>query len=478
MPESTLTSALVDIVVKDQGEIPFKLLVEALSIDRNTDLAKIPSIAYVKDGMYQETPMITESKNKLDTVPSLPYHLLQTGVEPYVGSQGRFKDPNTKSLIMLTSVGCPYRCTYCAMPGMESTRSVTAESPDITIRKILELKEKFNLNAIAFHDEEFMVNPMRIIQLAEKMISEIGGRETGFRWWAQARMDTIEKLSNYKGHNYLPLLIESGLESFQPGIESGSNRILDLIKKKETREDFIRINKLLSQYSELQPLYNFMVGFPTETVDEMKETLQLAEQMISDNPYAMIAGVYIVVPYPGTEIYDFAIKQGFKPPATLEEWSLFNRQQLLTPWVKNNPTVLELAEFSRLTSRFIDGKRLPRRLDHTLGGNSGIKEEDFVGLSHEIRSAWRNGDFSNIELYRSINKLVLALYDTAKNKIKTNSHIDKSMGVIDERAKELVVDTALPLGGDQIKERDNEYLTTSKLMEEYGPLPKRDFITE
>lgn len=473
MPRSTLQNALIDIVVRDQGEVPFRLLLQALSKDRNASRRGLPSLSFVEDGNYVETPVLQESKARLNEFPELPYELLRAGVETYVGSQGRFADQEARSLIMITSVGCPYRCEYCAMPGMESTRTQVAESQDFTVRRVISLIERFGVNAIAFHDEEFMVSPKRTIALAERIVSEIGGRKAGFRWWCQTRMDSLERLSNWQGKNYLPLLAESGLESFQPGIESGSDRILKMIQKRETTELFLRVNKLLAGYPEFMPLYNFMVGFPTETMEEMKQTLRLAERMVDENPCAMIAGVYILVPYPGTEIYDTALKAGFQPPRSLEEWAQFNRQQLLTPWVEGNPEVLQLAEFARLTSRFVDGKRLPRRLDHSLGGFSGLSEKDFAGISALVRERWRNGVFSDVEVFRAFNDMVLALFNTAKHLEPVLRRAGgRSVGV-DERAKELLVDTALPLGGDEIKKADSDYLSTQTLLEKYGPLPRR-----
>jgi anaerobic magnesium-protoporphyrin IX monomethyl ester cyclase len=474
MPKSTLQNALVDIVVRDQGEMPFKMLLNALTENRDADLSQIPSLSYVdNDGVYQETPLLKEPRGRLNLYPPLPYDLLAAGVETYVGSQGRFADPDTRSLIAITSVGCPERCTYCAMPGMDSTRTQIAETPEFTVARIKDLVTRYRLNAIAFHDEEFAINPKRAIAIAELLIKEIGGRKSGFRWWCQTRMDTIERLSNFKGVNYLPLLIESGLESFQPGIESGSDRILGMIKKRETTDLFIRVNRLLAQYAELHPLYNFMVGFPTETIEEMQATMRLAVQLIDENPYAMIAGVYVLVPYPGTEIYDIATAAGFQPPSTLEEWAEFNRQQLLTPWVARNPEVLGIAEFTRLTSRFVDGKRLPRRLDHALGGMTGLSETSFEGLSALVKERWRSGNFSQVEVFRAFNEMVLALFNVGKT-LKLGKQELGGMGSgVDERGKELLVDTALRLGGDEIKQRDTEYHTAQQFLSKFGSLPQR-----
>ena len=104
-----------------------------------------------------------------------------------------------------------------------------------------------------------------------------------------------------------------------------------------------------------------------------------------------------------------AISAGFNNPSTLEEWSQFNRQQLLTPWVANNQEILDLAEFARVTSRLVDGKRLPRRLDHALGGMSGLDESHFKDLSRIVRKAWREGDFSNLEIFNTLGNLFLSL---------------------------------------------------------------------
>ena len=474
MARSTLQNALVDIVVRDQGEMPFRLLLTALKESRDAELSQIPSLSYVdKNGVYHETPLIREPRGRLNQYPPLPYELLAAGVETYVGSQGRFGDPDTRALIMITSVGCPERCTYCAMPGMESTRTQIAETPEFTVARIRELIDKYKINAIAFHDEEFAINPKRAIAIAELLIKEIGGRKSGFRWWCQTRMDTIERLSSFKGINYLPLLIESGLESFQPGIESGSDRILRLIKKRETVDLFIRVNRILAQYPEIQPLYNFMVGFPTENIEEMRATMRLAVQLIEENPHAMIAGVYVLVPYPGTEIYDVALEAGFQPPSTLEEWAEFNRQQLLTPWVAQIPEVLALAEFTRLTSRFVDGKRLPRRLDHALGGMSRLSESSFEGLSALVKERWRVGDVSQVEVFRAFNEMVLALFGVGKALKLGRQEIGGMASGVDERTKELLVDTALRLGGNEIKERDTEYRTASQFLQKVGSLPQR-----
>ena len=212
-------------------------------------------------------------------------------------------------------------------------------------------------------------------------------------------MDSLERI----GEKGLEILLESGLEAFQPGIESGSERILRLINKRETVEQFIRINLLLSKY-EFEPLYNFMVGFPTETIGEMQETLRLAVTLLDDNPRAQVAGVYILVPYPGTQMFQASIDAGFVPPERLEDWANFSRQHTLTPWLVGD--IKKFAEFARISSRFVDGIRLSKRLQ-LVKSTPYWSRECLLGLSDTVKRQWWLGDTSNTALYESVNNIVL-----------------------------------------------------------------------
>lgn len=465
MAKETLTNALVDVVVRDEGEVPFLELCRALAKDRRADLGKLPSLSFVRDGRCLATPPAFHQP-PIDSMPPLPYDLLKAGVPVYIGSQGRFEDPDAKSLIMLTSRGCPYRCTFCTMPGMPSSRTWKAEDPNLTIKHVGELIDVYGIDAVAFHDEEFAINPDRVRRLGEAFKSEFGGRGR-FRWWIQARMDSLLRLKED-----LPLLVESGLESLQPGIESGSDRILALIKKKETVATHLEANRALREV-DLRPLYNFMLGFPTETIDEMKATLRLACELLDENPKAMVSGVYVAVPYPGTELYDEALKHGFRPPQSLEEWAEFNRQQLLTPWVKVDPEKLAFTEFAKLTSRMVDGKRLPLRLGHAFGGLLPFAESQFRALSERLKRQWRAGDTSDVEMYRTVNDLVLSLFGAAERFEPAIRSFKKSAHpVMGERDREWL--ETVPIGGPETnKDRDPEYRRAKTALGDLASLPQR-----
>jgi radical SAM superfamily enzyme YgiQ (UPF0313 family) len=106
------------------------------------------------------------------------------------------------------------------------------------------------------------------------------------------------------------------------GVESGSQRLLDLINKGLQVEEVVEANRKLKKYP-LVPKYLFMMGLPTETREELVQSLRLAEQLIDENP-AAVKTFNIYTPYPGTELYRMSVEYGLKEPQDLEEWTQFN----------------------------------------------------------------------------------------------------------------------------------------------------------
>jgi anaerobic magnesium-protoporphyrin IX monomethyl ester cyclase len=367
MPQQTLDSPFVDFVVRGEAEHSFLALVRAIA--SRTSFSDVKGLSYRVFGTYQENP--DSELFSLDDLPELPYHLVNVG--NYVGNQGRFLDKNTRSLIFVSSRGCPHQCAYCCNPAIYK-----GHWRGMSERKVFEhtesLVEQYTLDAIAFHDEDFLIDRKR----AESFACHVCGE---FEWWCQSRMDCISK-SN------LDLLYEGGLRGVQPGIESGSPRILRFIRKGETVNTMLETNRKLS-HTKIRPLYNFMMGFPTETYEDLMESVDLAYRLLEENSNAEMTGFYNYVPYPGTLLFDLAIGCNFKPPKTLGEWALYNRQQLLTPWAKEHA-----ARYSTIMtmSKFLDGKRMLRRLKDN-GELNTLTSLLVRGLIKLYRHRWQHRDF-------------------------------------------------------------------------------------
>jgi len=117
-------------------------------------------------------------------------------------------------------------------------------------------------------------------------------------------------------------LIRAGVKRLSIGVESGSQRILDLIDKDLLVENVIEANRRLAPYP-IVPVYLFMMGLPTETPEELAQSIRLAFQLTDENANA-VKTFNIYTPYPGTKLYDTCIQMGLNEPQSLEGWALFN----------------------------------------------------------------------------------------------------------------------------------------------------------
>jgi anaerobic magnesium-protoporphyrin IX monomethyl ester cyclase len=333
MPRQVLNSLLADYVVIGDGEVALQHVARCLEAGKRPMFG----VAYFKAGEYIQA--VTQIPVDLNTLPPIPYDLVD--VESYIGSQGKYPDSHVRSLIYFSSRGCPYKCAYCCNTALFRS-SWRALSPEKVIIQTHELARRYRLDAINFHDEELFVDKNRINAIAD-------GIGADFMWWAQSRMDRIGSMD-------LARLQRGGLRALQPGIESGSDRILKLINKGETVADMLKTNRRLA-YTDIRPLYNFMMGFPTETREELGQSVDLATRLLEENPLAEITGFYSYVPYPGTGLYDLSASMGFRGPNSLKEWAAYNRQHTTNPWVD-----AKLLKSIMVMSKFIDGRRMIRRL--------------------------------------------------------------------------------------------------------------------
>ncbi|MBS3057110.1 MAG: B12-binding domain-containing radical SAM protein [Candidatus Diapherotrites archaeon] len=375
LPQQTLQNELIDVVAIGEGEIVIAPLLNAL--EKNNEkkrlelLKKTNNIIFKQRKGKEERQVKTKSAGfaDLDKLPALPYELID--IENYIHTKSMVGKGTEKALPFITSRGCPYRCTFCCNPRL-SLRRWRCMSAERSYALVNEMVEQFDLDAVIFHDENFFANPAR----AEKIAELINNK---FNFGIQARMDALGRVDLQKMERY-------GLSVVQPGIESGSERILQLIKKDESVSEILKVNKKLAKTS-IVSVYNFMMGFPTETNQELVESTDLALKLIKENPNAELSGFYVFAPYPGTELFDFAVANGFSVPNTLEGWAIYSRQHLQTPWIQDKLDVIKNIMY---TSKLVDGKRLEGMLSSLHMPRSLLKK-----FGSHYRKRWEKHDFSN-----------------------------------------------------------------------------------
>jgi anaerobic magnesium-protoporphyrin IX monomethyl ester cyclase len=209
-----------------------------------------------------------------------------------------------------TARGCPWRCAYCASPTIwprvhaRSPANVITEAHDLPrlTKKaesggdVLRITDNASLYII---DDTFTFNEQRAIEIMKGL---------DMPWKCEARADTITE-------NLASAMSQYGCVRAKLGVESGSERILKLIGKGETKDDIRAGIRLLQKYDVPVTIY-LMTGFPGETDDDLRQTIAFAKELHPD--YCSIS---IVAPYYGTRLYRDAMTAGV--PVDRAPWECF-----------------------------------------------------------------------------------------------------------------------------------------------------------
>jgi len=337
LPEQTVRNENIDIVVRGEGELTFRELIPALQ--KGQALKNIKGLAYKTKGRV----VSTEDRPFLDmnVLKETPWELVN--VKSYIHRNVVRKGSRGELDIGETSRGCPFRCGFCynMVFNKGCWRSLSVEN---TVKKIRSAIERFNLDVIWLRDDNFFVNIERAREVAE-IINKEGIRV--FWYTSGIRTDIFERMSDED----VAELKKSGCEGFRFGIESGNQRILNLIEKNITKEQALRVNHKCKRLDVI-PHYSFMAGFPSETIGDVIDTVQIMKKMKRENKKAVVHVINMFTPYPGTKLFDMAVKSGLMIPESLQEWSEYHHLNNFAnhlPW-KERETVTNISDISYVVS--------------------------------------------------------------------------------------------------------------------------------
>ena len=326
--KSVLHSSFVDFVINGPGEKSFPALLQALG--KNEPYEFIHNLIY-KSG----DNIIKTAKDELydpDELPSLPYNTLNRfyPLRSYLGKTYL----GTKTIAYHSSMGCPFKCSFCAVVPIYNARW-RGKSAQLIYNDIKYLKENFGGNAIEFHDNNFFVSEKRTVEFAKLIKSE------KMIWWGEGRIDTIDKYSDES----LTLMRESGCKMIFFGAETGNDEILKKMDKGGT-QTAAEIKSFAARIAKFDiiPEYSFVLGTPADSpVQAMKQIDQdiaFIKEIKQINPRTeIIIYVYSPVPTEGSDMYNKVLGSGFHFPEKLEDWispqwEKFDlRKNPLTPWL-------------------------------------------------------------------------------------------------------------------------------------------------
>lgn len=313
LPEQTLQNEFVDVVVQGEGEETLLALVQAL--EKSQPLDDVLGIWYKHHEEIRANP--PRPFIDLNEQPPLAYHL--------VNVQNHFEKKLGNPLLRtFTSRGCAYACTFCYNINFNHGKW-RSYSADETLSRIKHLAKKYNLKGFIFSDDNFFGDLTRARKILE------GLQQEGL---VLSKLDIRADILNTLDDHFLKLLKKAGCLVLNIGTESGSQRILNLIHKGITVSQILAVNRRLKPFGIL-PKYSFMMGFPTETREELEQTVSLILQLIEENP-GLIKTLNIYTPLPGTKLFDLSVQHGLKVPDTLEDWVSFNYRTINLPWLSDD----------------------------------------------------------------------------------------------------------------------------------------------
>jgi len=347
-PEQTAKSEFVDFAVKGEGEL---ILSELLGAVKQGDLqpANIKGLAF-QSGDNNVTLTPDREPLDLDELPPIEWKLIE-GIEPESSlSLKEMSELAIYGLPLITSKGCPHRCTFCINSILKT--KYRHRRTDLVLDDIKRLIA-LGVERIQFTDEDFFADRRKVRELLDGI--EEGG--LNFRWYASVRPDYLRP--DYLGSDeLLPKLKRCGCEMLGTGAESGSPRILDIIKKDINVEDTLNMARRLSQVG-IKANFSFMIGLPGEEENDYKQTLKLIEEIIKIDYSFFILGPQIYRPYPGSQLYLECLRQGLRAPTTIDEWASspyihfeYSRQNYYDksfyPWVKYRGDLTNLVFYATL----------------------------------------------------------------------------------------------------------------------------------
>ena len=321
LPERTLTEEACDFVSSDEGLHTVVDLVHALKASGDADLSHVRGLVYRDHGHAVRNTAAPLVKNLDVEMPGLAWDLLP--MSRYRAHNWHcFGDLEREPYAAIyTTLGCPYRCSFCCiqapfkageqMMGLRSdANSYRFWSAARVVEEIDLLVTKYGVRNIKFADEMFVLNERHVVGICDRLIE----RGYNLNIWAYARVDTVKD-------DMLDKLKRAGFTWLALGIEAADDRVLtDVDKRYQVGEVYDTVRRIKD--AGINIIGNYIFGLPEDTHETMQRTLDLALDLNCE-----FANFYSTMAYPGSPLYDEAVRRGWQLPET---WSGYSQHSVDT----------------------------------------------------------------------------------------------------------------------------------------------------
>jgi hopanoid biosynthesis associated radical SAM protein HpnJ len=325
--ESVKASEDIDFIVR--GEFDYAVVEFA----QGKPLGEIAGVSYRKDGQVVHNPsrpaLVTEELDRLPFATEvykrdlvIENYNVPFLLHPYVA--------------FYTSRGCPAFCTFCLWPQTLSGHTWRVRSAENIAQEIRQALKMFpQVKEFFFDDDSFNIRKERVLELCTKF------KPMGFRWSCTARV--------HSDYETLKAMAEAGARLLIVGLESGDPQILKNIKKGTTVETARRFVKNCKELG-IAVHGDFIIGLPGETKETIQRTIDFAKELDTETIQVSIAHAY-----PGTELYDYAVRNNFLAAEALADAAGHQLPHLEYPG-------LRLDEMMAGVNRFYDSYYFRRRV--------------------------------------------------------------------------------------------------------------------
>lgn len=309
LPKRTMEDEDVDFLCVGEGFYTLPLLIDALKAkDQNLD---IKGLWKRVDGRIvpSEIPELIED---LGVLPIPAWDLLP--MERYRAHNWHcFNDIENRSPygVIYTSLGCPFKCSFCCINALFGASRIRYRPLESVFDELDLLVNKYGIKHLKIVDEMFVLNEERVVQFSEGIVK----RGYDLNIWAYARVNTVtEKM--------LSKMKEAGINWLAYGFESGSEKVIKDVSKGYKTELVAKVVDM-TRDAGINICANYIFGLPEDDYASMNETLKL---MLDIN--AEWANIYSAMAYPGSELYDDAIKEGWPLPDSWQDFSQYSYEAL------------------------------------------------------------------------------------------------------------------------------------------------------
>jgi anaerobic magnesium-protoporphyrin IX monomethyl ester cyclase len=357
LPHESAALPQIDLVARGEGEGTWEELSERLAAGR--DWRGVAGLTYRHDGEIIDEP--SRAALELRELPRPAYHLFNmtryTNVQPATDRIKGFSFP------IMTSRGCPYRCSYCSQIMERRWRMRSAED---VVDEWEWLVRDLGAAEIGVLDDSFNIQRQRVLDICDLLIER---RLSHIPW---IMINGIR--ANLTDEELLGKMRAAGCVRTAFGVESGNQEILDSVIHKQLTLDQVRSAFAAAKKVNMETIGFFMIGMPGETEQTMEETIRFACEL---DP--LVANFSIATPFPGTEMYDMVREHGRILADNWDDFVFFEGTARFE--YPNLPAELVERKWKEAYRRFY---LRPRRVLRTLG-----RKQTWLDLPRTIRMAWQ-----------------------------------------------------------------------------------------